>query len=841
MDFNKWDEGAPDVDPRDPVALYETLDRQQTHVELRDAQRKVLEQWSTRRGAKDLVIKLATGTGKTTPGLLMLWSHMRETGKPGLYLSPNKQLVEQVIEEGRRCGIPCVPFTSDNRIPPEAHAADAVLVTTVKRLFNAKAKYVFGRDTPFEPCALLVDDAHAALEIAREAFTIKAPSDSPIYQRLFALFEGALKEQSVGSTASIKAGDPTRTLEVPYWIWVDQRHAVAKILAEAASSEINGAHFVWGLIADYVPGLRCVFSGTYIEIAPEVLPVEALPIYSTVPRRIFMSATISDEAALVRDLGCDPKAAESLIELPDAGGLGERMIVVPQLMDGGGATLTRDALMKVCARIAARTTVVVIAPSNYAAKQWQQVATQVVVEGVDIGEALEALRSGKPQLVVFANRYDGIDLPDDACRLLVLDGAPVTRSLFDSIDGKGTDSVSARRRAVIHRVEQGLGRAVRSRSDYAAVILWGSGLVELISHRGMRTGMTDETQLQIELGLDIAKRAKGDTDTRKTIVELVETCLRRDAGWKKVYAQKVKAARAPGDPAARKARVAFAAVERRAWQAYVDNRGSDAARMLIDYLDSVGSPEELQWWIFQRAAWYVRATDPPQSLEWQKAACERDRRALRPPQGTQYRKEAAKHASAAAAVLAWFTEFEYGNGALAALEEVRGQLVFATDASSERFEDGMYRLGKLLGLESSRPEDEYGTGPDALWLSGQFSLPIEAKNRVEATAATISKGAIEQLDQSIAWTRKVHPARSKLVPLIAHPVTRPAKDAIPPDGMRVFTPQKMAALLDAVGGFLAALIVIPATQRDAGRVQNLLDQHGLTLEQILASFTIKVK
>ncbi len=841
MDFDKWDEGAPDIDPRDPIALYETLDRQQTHVELREAQIKVLRQWQGRRAERDLVVKLATGAGKTTPGLLMLWSHMRETGKPAMYLCPNNQLIEQVVEEGRRCGITCITFTDDNRIPPEVHAAEAILVTTVQKLFNAKSKYVFGRGAPFDPCALVIDDAHAALEIVRDAFTIRAAKDSPIYQRLFALFETALKEQSPGGAACIKAGDPFRTVEVPYWSWLQQQHNVSKVLAELDSSDAPELKFVWGLVANFVPGLRCVFSGTHIEIAPEVLPVESVPVYSTVKHRIFMSATISDDAALVRDLGCAPEAARSPLELSDAGGLGERMVIVPHLMDSSRGSLTRDELMGLCRSFAQRYAVVVIAPSTVAAKKWAPVATRVVVDGQDISKALAGLRGGGPQLVVFANRYDGIDLPDDACRVLVLDGLPVARSMFDSIDGSGTDSVNARTRSIVHRVEQGLGRAVRSRSDYAAVVIWGPELVSLVSHRDLRTGMTEETRLQIELGLEIAKKGKAQGDVKKTIVDLVDTCLQRDGAWKKVYAQKVKGARSPIDPALRQARIDFADVERRAWQAFVANRGEAGARLLVGYLDRAPSPDALRWWVLQRGAWYVRTTDPALSLEWQKAASERDTRALRPPQGTQYRKQAVRQASPAAAILDWCNEYEYGNAVLAAVEELRGQLVFAPDASSEQFEEGLRRLGAMLGLHSERPENDFNRGPDNLWLVGQAALNIEAKNQVQTTATTISKDDIEQIAQSVAWTRRLHPDRSKVVPLMAHPAARAAKDAIPPEGMRVFTPTALAELLERISGFMATLIAIPPASRDVASVQKLLDEHRLNLEMVLADFTVKVK
>jgi hypothetical protein len=263
--------------------------------------------------------------------------------------------------------------------------------------------------------------------------------------------------------------------------------------------------------------------------------------------------------------------------------------------------------------------------------------------------------------------------------------------------------------------------------------------------------------------------------------------------------------------------------------------------MLMNYLDTPPVPDHLRWWILQRAAWYARSMNPVQSLEWQKAACMRDTRALRPPQGTQYRKQAVKQESAAAAILEWCGEYAYDNGAVAAVDELRSQLVFAPDASSDRFEEGMRRLGTMLGLHAERPEKECGKGPDVLWLSGQVSMPIEAKNNVAKTVAVFSKRDIEQLAQSVAWTRDIHDDRTSVIPLMAHPASRAANDAIAPEKMRVFTPETLAALLAKLAAFVAALVALPAGHRDIDHVARLLEDHGLMLQKVLAEYTVKVK
>jgi replicative superfamily II helicase len=83
----------------DPVRLYQSLDRASDKGPLRPVQQKVLSEWhATRRGDRDVILKLHTGQGKTLVGLLMLQSKLNEGVSPALYLCPNNFLVNQTVE-----------------------------------------------------------------------------------------------------------------------------------------------------------------------------------------------------------------------------------------------------------------------------------------------------------------------------------------------------------------------------------------------------------------------------------------------------------------------------------------------------------------------------------------------------------------------------------------------------------------------------------------------------------------------------------------------------------------------------------------------------------------------
>ena len=73
--------------------------------------------------------------------------------------------------------------------------------------------------------------------------------------------------------------------------------------------------------------------------------------------------------------------------------------------------------------------VVVLEPSFATAEQWEQLGIPAV-KGSDVVQAVNALKESELDTpIVFANRYNGIDLPGDACRMLVVSGIPKGMSI----------------------------------------------------------------------------------------------------------------------------------------------------------------------------------------------------------------------------------------------------------------------------------------------------------------------------------------------------------------------------------------------------------------------------
>src|SRR6266545_8167979 len=454
VDFNKLLNEDATPAPLNPSEIFHSLPRTGTKFDyLRDVQGEVLKAWHDRREARDIVVKMNTGSGKTLVGLLMLQSLLNEEIGPALYLCPNKQLVEQVYQHALEVGIPAVVGGETTELPHDFLNSEAIFITTFEKLFNGRS--VFGIPGSSRSVVslggVLVDDAHSCLTIARKTVTVILEAGTDGYKKIFGLFRSVLADQSPSKVAEIQQGYPWTIMPVPYWAWIDAQHEMANILA--GLREDPALKFSWDLIKDDLRACHCFISGRKLEITPHLVPIESVPSFAKAKRRFFLSATLIDDSILVKEFGVSKEAASSTIRPPIVGDIGERMILAPSLIDKS----LELQIPGVCKEISEKGyNVVVLAPSfnDKDTDRWKK-AGAIVVRKEDVSGTVEKLRTTKRNFVVLANRYDGIDLPDDACRILVIDGVPAGEAYYEQhLSSVRSDSTLLTGR-VAQTIEQG--------------------------------------------------------------------------------------------------------------------------------------------------------------------------------------------------------------------------------------------------------------------------------------------------------------------------------------------------------------------------------------------------
>lgn len=734
-----------------PCEIYDTLDRASDKGPLRPVQDQILKNWyNDFRQQKDVILKLHTGQGKTLIGLLILQSRINQDTGPAIYLCPDNYLVEQTCKQAESFGINYVII--DKELPDEFVDGKAILITTVKKLFNGESKFKLGTKS-VAVSTVLMDDAHACIDYIKDSFTITLKKDIQAYQDLLTLFGPELEKQAIGTYADIRNNDYDAFLGVPYWDWQDKVTDVARILSE--NRTLREIRFVWPLIKDILKDCKCIISGESLEITPHALPLRIFGSYWNAEHRIFMSATVNDDSFFIKGLGLNAKTVENPLCIKDEKWSGEKMILIPSLID---ASLNRTEIVNFLAipRSDAKFGVVALVPSFKVTQDWKKYGS-VIADKTSIYLEIEKLKNKDyEKTLVIVNRYDGIDLPDHSCRILVFDSKPFSESLEDRFLElcRSTSEIIAIKQAQI--IEQGLGRGVRGEKDYCVILLTGTELVKIIRSKETRKHFSQQTNTQVELGLQIADFAKDDikngTSPIIALQALINQSLKRDEGWKEFYIENMDNM-VPLE-GSKKILEIFES-ERRAEREYSDGNIDEACKIIQNLIDGHITSSEEKGWYLQEMARYTYATSISQANEYQISAHKKNIYLFKPKEGMAITKISSVSLRRIENIISWIQTFENFEELKIQVDSVLGHLRFGVEA--ERFEKAIDDLAKALGFVSQRPDKEWNEGPDNLWkVRDDEYVLIECKSKVSTTRKEIHKDETGQMNNACAWFTKTY-------------------------------------------------------------------------------------
>lgn len=822
INFSKLSEKSlidTEVNPREIFSLLAEKDPKYKYP--RDVQSQVWDRWMPRRSERDLVVKMNTGGGKTVVGLLMLKSCLNEGVGPAVYIAPDKYLVKQVLKEANDLGIAA---TTDHQ-GGDFLQGKAILITNIFHLVNGLS--VFGTtDTGIKiPIgALLIDDAHACLSTTESQFTLKAHATHPLYAAMLKIFRDTLLEQNDTKLLEIEDGAAEQEMLVPFWAWQTKGTQVAKAMTEyRQDDEIK---FNWPLIKNHLQQCRCVFSGTRLEISPKCLPIEAIPSFIEAKRRIFLTATLADDSILVSDFNAKPETVTNHITPNVANDIGDRMILVPQEIDPELSDVDIKAFLKEKSK---SYNTVVIVPSDYRLGFWAD-ALDLAVTAENLEQAVDRLKSEHVGLVVMVNKYDGIDLPGNACRILVLDGLPQARRLYERVETNflaGSEHIISKQ---IQRIEQGMGRGIRANDDHCVVLLMGASLIKTMFLIGAKQRFSPATRAQLEKSLEVAGQLG---DGIKELEDAIDVCLKQNKEWRKVSREAVANITYPPTGSVR----SIAIAQRSAFDSASIREYQDAQRVLQEVIVASAGKESDSTigWLKWQLAEYTQFTDPVQAQQILKAALQLNRRLTRTIDGVGYQKLNGKDLHQAREI-SWKLKAYAGkhNTFLIQINGILDDLAFAPENANE-FEGAMQQLGEFLGFRAQRPEVDFSNGPDNLWAVGNLKyFVIECKSG--AIAQKITKTYANQLSGSMNWFAKRYDQTSTAVAILVHPSRVFEAAASPHPSARIITAKTLPMLKDSVKCF-AMTLASSTGELDASQIQQQLEHYKLTPELLLATFT----
>lgn len=822
IDFTKLGVGSTVDTIINPRELFSALPHKDAKYQYpRDVQADVLKQWNDKRNDENIVIKMNTGSGKTVVGLLILKSQLNDNKGPAVYVVPDNYLVEQVLKEAKSLGIKATTDATSIQFM----RGKEILVCNIFKLINGKSVFGVG-EQKIDIGSIIIDDAHACLDIVESQYTIEVLKENPAFKGILNLFIESIKEQSEMKGMELELLTPNTQALVPFWAWKQHISEVRKHLIE--NIESGDLKFTLPLLKDNLQLCRCVINEKKIEITPHCIPIDIISSLKYAKNKIFMTATLVDDSILSTHFDLDRKSLANVISPDVAGDIGERMILVPEAIN---PKIKENDLKKYYKFLAKDYNVVIIVPSFERAKYWADVAN-LIIEKENIEHDIKALKDGHVGLVVLVNRYDGIDLPQNACRVLVIDGLPDSRRMIDEINESQLVGSQKAFYQKIQKIEQGMGRGVRSNDDYCLVFLMGKKLIQQLYSKGAIDKFSQATKVQFELS-DSMSQQLINKELSDIHTQAAEYSLMRKDEWVSV-SKSVLASLTYGNSDSDM----FAIAQREAYNEARINQYSSATRILTNAVNYLGKEDKiLLGFSKQVLAEYVNYEDELESQKVLVSAIKNNQNILKPKVGIEYKKIKTENSQAHA--VSSFLSTKYGvdsNALLIDINAILADLIFSP-GTSHKFEEAIKNIAFYLGFQSHRPEKEYGKGPDNLWAVGDKNyFIIECKNGV--TNETINKHDVNQLNGSIEWFRDEYDQTLSSTPIMIHLGDKSEHAATPNSNSIVITKDKIEIFKKNILDFCIAL---KGRFSQTTVIGEYLLTYKLRPEDIVSQYTVKMK
>jgi hypothetical protein len=754
--------------PTGPQEIFNKLTLRGSIGNIWQPQGEALKKWQGKRSDSDVVVQMNTGGGKTLVGLLIAQSIVNETKGRVLYVCPNNQLVEQIVDRAKEIGLmPAIRYKSIWRHREDFEAGNTFCVTNYAAVFNGRSIF---RDDYVD--ALVFDDAHVAENVIRGQFTLKIPSDHAAFGKILHIFrEHFANSSQAGRFEDISKGRFTSVLFVPMFIVWEHALQLRKTLIDVGVEADTKTKFAWEHLKEHLNHCAILVDGSGLEITPAVLPLSQLNYFQEGVRRIYLTATLPSQASFVRTFGvADP----TIIQPSGKSGDAQRLFVfVPGEDD---EEQRREAMVLVTHHKCC-----VIAPSDKKGKDWVPPAN--IYDTVSGQKEIDRFRkSQEPEMLGLIARYDGIDLPGDSCRVLILDRLPTGENLINRFIDESIRVETIRISNIATRVVQAIGRIFRSNTDHGVVLLVGSQLQSWVRTQKNRTYLPKLLQQQLLLAGELAKQIE---DNEFTWEDLIEGLLKGDENWDEMYNEYIDQFETSISSFTAEWHIELILQEQEAYEKLWQGQFHQAADAYAVLATSAQKHD------YRLVAWYrhwrglaLMCADDRQGAFHEFVVAANSRSELgRPSEKREHAfklEKSVETGKQACNLAQWYRKRK--DQIQDAIRQVESDLKYGPDTN--KAEEACRILGSLLGLHAKRPDKAKGTGPDVTWEGeGDLSvLGLELKTNKKKDGEYFKRNISDCHDHA-EWLSKNF--GDKVKSIIVGPTLPVAKKANPSDVLQV--------------------------------------------------------
>ena len=807
MDKKKGFKLAPTAasKPQSPELLFNDLKGRSKHIQHPWAhQADLLRSYMKEHKRKDIALELPTGAGKTLVGFLIAEWRRLFYGDRVLYLCPTRQLAFQAAARGKEYGIKAGVLVGkkadyDAETLAAYQASKAVIVSTYSSIFNVAPGLT-------DPQVIMLDDAHAAENYVAKMWSIPVSrSDhATLYHALLKVLGDALPNYMPPILSNEDASpDQKQSVEMVSGVeFRDRLDEVENLLQDYHDKLRNSQQNVgndpvfwgWRAVRGHLDACHVFVSWDEILIRPWIAPSISNEAFSGADQRIYMSATLGDGGDLERSLGI-----MNIYRIPvpsgwDQQGSGRRLILFPNR-----SLKEKQADNAIVELIRSNDRAIVMAPSSKLAKKFESLANSSklphkILHSQDIEDSLDVFTVSKKAILSIAGRYDGIDLPDESCRIAVLYGLPSTVSLQEDFLWSRLKLSKVLKDRIRTRIVQGCGRCTRNATDYAVVVLATGKMLDFMTQTAVQALLHPELRAEVRFGLENSDGFEMAQD----LTDLCDMFLEQGEDWE-VAEQNIVQLRSENKiqrPEYIRLLQQVAPHEVK----YQYNLWSGAygaafeeATQVVDGLsgDELAGYRCLWNYLAGCAAHLTYLAEGKRDINMRKHAADRFKRASQAvmtlPWFARLRYagapvEAETESSRLTGVLIQniddtLSELQYVGKRFAQRIESFQSLIEADDP--DEFDRGLTELGSLLGYKASKPSEQ--AEPDSVWsLDNQVFFVFECKSD-ETPNDPISVSTCRQAQGHVKWMRSqpMIPGNAEIIVIVVSPRSVLAKEAIP--------------------------------------------------------------
>ena len=386
----------------------------------------------------------------------------------------------------------------------------------------------------------------------------------------------------------------------------------------------------------------------------------------------------------------------------------------------------------------------------------------------------------------------------------------------------------------IQLIEQGMGRGVRSSGDYCAVVLMGRGLVSTLYADGYMEKMSNITKNQIKLSDQIAKQLANKPIDE--IFDSLEYCLKRDQDW-------IATSKSILSQIEYKDEIEESSIENTLTECFElakHEQYNECTKLLEEFINCQ-EDNEIKGYLKMQLAEYYNFIDRAESQEILKSAYNLNNKVIKPISGINFRKDTNKINRQVENIINFIHKNkEDFNNIIIKLNAILSNLVFV-EGTSKSFEKAIKDVGEFIGIESERPEEETGVGPDDLyWIDKEYAMIIECKNEVKEDK-NICKHDCNQLNGSYEWYKREYEKTDiEGIPIMIHPSNIYNRECTPNKKTRIITEAELNSLKDNIDKFIKELSK-QQNYKDRNNIEKLLNNHMLSGRNLLEKYTTAYK